>query len=239
MSNSTLSELETRRFRDQIAIERIGPEGQLNIRRCKVAVIGAGGIGSAVLQILSSIGIGSLGIIDFRVVEEISMQRQTLFGGNDLGKLKTILSKERLQHIFSMVNYEIINIEISSNNAQRIFSGYDIIIDTSNETSVIKLSLEACKTLKIPLITGHVNYESCEISVYNFCNEDPKNEIDGKINMVSENLKKGKISIVYHLAGTFICNEVVNLLSTNVSPRFFKRISFDLATYMVKVNDSI
>jgi adenylyltransferase/sulfurtransferase len=190
-------------------------------------------MGSAVLQLLSSMGIGYLGIIDFRLVEESSMQRQTLFGGNDLGKLKTILSKERLQSNFPFVNYEIINLEITKENAERIFSDYDLIVDSTNEPYLSSITLEACQKLFIPAIIGSVYATNGCITLINFkhlVKDENLNEIfENKDEIISE----GKISIAYHFAAVLICNEIINYITLNNKDLRTKRIVFDLSNYKI------
>jgi molybdopterin/thiamine biosynthesis adenylyltransferase len=233
MNNQILSDPELRRFKDQISLPYIGVEGQERIRNFRIAVVGVGGMGSAVLQLLSSMGVGYLGIIDFRLVEESSMQRQTLFGGNDLGKLKTILSKERLQSIFPFVNYEIINLEITKDNAERIFSGYDLIVDTTNERYISSITFESCQKLSIPALFGSVLATNGYVTFINFKNTGK--DILFK-DIFADNAvvgSEGKISIAYHFAAVLLCNEIINFITLNSTNVNAKRVSFDLLKYQI------
>jgi molybdopterin/thiamine biosynthesis adenylyltransferase len=233
MNSQILTDPELRRFKDQISLSYIGVNGQQRIRNFRIAVIGAGGMGSAVLQLLSSMGIGYLGIIDFRLVEESSMQRQTLFGGNDLGKLKTILSKERLQSNFPFVNYEIINLEITNENAERIFSEYDLIVDSTNEPYMSSITLEACKKLLIPALIGSVYATNGYITVIDFKQQEKEGSLNEIFESSAEIISEGKISIAYHFAAVLICNEIINYITLNNSDLHTKRIMFDLSNYKI------
>ena len=233
MNNQILSDPEIRRFKDQISLPYIGLDGQERIRNFRIAVVGVGGMGSAVLQLLSSMGVGYLGIIDFRLVEESSMQRQTLFGGNDLGKLKTILSKERLQSIFPFVNYEIINLEISKDNAERIFSDYDLIVDTTNEPYVSNITFESCLKLSIPTLIGSVLATIGYVTFINFKKTGKSILFNDIFENNTDVISEGKISIAYHFAAVLLCNEIINFITLNTPDVSTKRVSFDLLTYQI------
>ncbi len=236
MNNQILSDPELRRFKDQISLPCIGIEGQQRLKNLRVAVIGAGGIGSALLQHLSSIGIGHLGIIDFRLVEENSMQRQTLFGGNDLGKLKTILSRERLQTIFPFVNYEIINLEITKENSQRIFSKFDFVVDSSNLPVTSSITFEACKNLELPSFYGSVSDRRGMVTIIDF-KKAPKNLIFSDIfNNIFYTNTSGKISLAYNFVAILICNEILNFSISNPTFPYSKRVSFDLTDYRITID---
>ncbi len=235
MNSNILSDSELRRFSDQIAINSIGIEGQLRLKKCRIAVVGAGGLGSVVLQLLSSVGIGYLGIIDYGMVEDKTMQRQTLFGGNDLGKLKSILSKEKLQTIFPGVYYEIINLEITDENAERIFSKFDIVVDASNVRATSVIIFEACSKLAIPAFFGLVASTTGKVTVIDFKNTSKPLVFNDIFENENDTLAIGKISITYNFTATIICNEIVNYITSNYSGLPSKIISFDLAQYNITI----
>src|SRR3972149_11827963 len=105
-----LSDKEKRKFRNQISLDGIGVKGQELIKAAKVLVIGAGSLGAGILQNLSATGIGEIGIIDYQVIKEDRISSQTLYGEKDIGKLKSIVVKERLENIHPSTKYEIHNI---------------------------------------------------------------------------------------------------------------------------------
>src|SRR6266568_689190 len=107
MRSEILTEQELRRFYDQIQLPVLVIIGQEKLKKTNVAVVGAGGLGASVLKYLAAIGIGKIGIIDYSLVEEANIQRQTIYGGNDLGKLKTIITKQHLQELFPLVEFNI------------------------------------------------------------------------------------------------------------------------------------
>ena len=103
MSSELLSPREIRRYSKQIMIPEIGIKGQEKLKQAKVLVVGAGGLGCPVLQYLTVAGVGKISIIEFDMVDESNLQRQVLYGSSDVGKLKSIIAKNRLEHLNSFV----------------------------------------------------------------------------------------------------------------------------------------
>src|SRR6056297_2519389 len=93
---SQLSDNELRRYNRHIIIPGIGQEGQIRIKNSSVLVIGAGGLGCPVLQYLTAAGVGRIGLMDYDMVNETNLPRQILYGAADIGKLKSIISRQRL-----------------------------------------------------------------------------------------------------------------------------------------------
>ena len=103
MEGGILSPREIRRYGKQIMIPEIGIRGQEKLKQAKVLVVGAGGLGCPILQYLTVAGVGKIAIAEFDMVAETNLQRQVLYGSNDVGKLKSIIAKNRLEHLNSMV----------------------------------------------------------------------------------------------------------------------------------------
>jgi adenylyltransferase/sulfurtransferase len=169
-NSKILTAPELRRFKHQINLKDIGLHGQEKIKVSKVVVVGAGGIGAQVLQFLAATGIGNLVIIDDQLVTEESIQIQTLYGGNDLGKLKTIISRQRLQNLYPLTGFDILNLRITSQNAENFLSDCDIVVDASNTVETHYIVNDICKRNKKPWIYGHTAGTSAELTVFNYMN---------------------------------------------------------------------
>ena len=102
MEDGILSPREIRQYSKQIMIPEVGLGGQKKLKQAKVLVIGAGGLGCPVLQYLTVAGVGKIGIAEFDIVNETNLQRQVLYGTEDIGKLKSIIAKKRLEHLISL-----------------------------------------------------------------------------------------------------------------------------------------
>ena len=111
MESGILSPREIRRYSKQIMLPEIGLEGQEKIKKAKVLVVGAGGLGCPVLQYLTAAGTGKIGIVEFDKVDESNLQRQVLYGSLDVGKLKAIIAKNWLENLNSLVDFEIFNLK--------------------------------------------------------------------------------------------------------------------------------
>ena len=109
MNKEKLSKEELRRYSRHLILPEVGKEGQLKLKKAKVLIIGAGGLGCPAALYLTAAGAGTIGIVDFDVVEESNLQRQILFSNEDIGKPKTTIIKRQLEKINN-------NIKRSGNN---------------------------------------------------------------------------------------------------------------------------
>ena len=132
MEYEILTPREIRRYSKQIMIKEIGIAGQEKLKKAKVLVVGAGGLGCPVLQYLTAAGVGKIGIAEFDMVDESNLQRQVLYGSNDVGKLKSIIAKNRLEHLNSLVEFEIFNLRFDASNSLNILKNFDIIVDATD-----------------------------------------------------------------------------------------------------------
>src|SRR5450759_1778208 len=152
MAGNILSPREIRRYSRQILIPEIGIAGQEKLKQAKVIVVGAGGLGCPVLQYLNAAGIGKIGIVEFDMVDETNLQRQVLYGSDDVGKLKSIIAKNRLEHLNSLLEYEIFNLRITSSNSLNILKNFDIIVDATDNFTDRYIINDSCIILDKPLV---------------------------------------------------------------------------------------
>src|SRR6476469_8236045 len=111
---------------------QVGGMGQRRLKEARVAVIGAGGIGSAVIPALAGAGVGTLTIIDSDVVEESNLQRQPIFRERDAGYSKADLALQFVQRLNRFVEARTVQERVTSDNAARLVEGHDLIIDGSD-----------------------------------------------------------------------------------------------------------
>jgi molybdopterin/thiamine biosynthesis adenylyltransferase len=117
MESGNLTPREIRRYHKQIMIPEIGQAGQELLKKARVLVVGAGGLGCPVLQYLAAAGAGKIGIVEFDKVDESNLQRQVLYGSLDVGKLKSIIAKNWLELLNSLIEIEIFNLRLDTTNA--------------------------------------------------------------------------------------------------------------------------
>lgn len=168
MAGTTLTSREVRRYSRQIMIPEVGIAGQEKIRKARVIVVGAGGLGSPVLQYLVAAGVGMAGIAEFDTVDETNLQRQVLYGSDDVGKLKSIIAKERLVHLNSLVEIPILNLRIDAKNAIRAFENYDIVVDATDNYEARYVISDACVILGKPMVHGSVYKSEAQVAVFNY-----------------------------------------------------------------------
>lgn len=163
-----LTEQELRRYQPQIILPGIGQEGQEKIKDSKILVIGAGGLGTPVMQYLTAAGIGRLGIVDNGMIDVPNLQRQVLYGIKDIGKLKTVVSGERLKKQNHKVDFRLYNIRITGDNIMNILDGYDLVIDATDNYKTRYIIDDACvATGKTWIFGGIYGYEG-QVSVFNY-----------------------------------------------------------------------
>src|SRR5688500_14780305 len=131
MSYSTIqfSKEELARYNRHIIIPEFGLEAQQKLKNARVFVVGSGGLGSPVLLYLAAAGVGTIGIIDFDVVDDSNLQRQILFGVESIGVAKVEAAKQRLTALNPHINIEVYNEQLTSKNALDIIKEYDVVAD--------------------------------------------------------------------------------------------------------------
>jgi molybdopterin/thiamine biosynthesis adenylyltransferase len=150
----SLSDEELERYARHIVLPQIGGVGQRKLKAASIAVIGAGGIGSAVIPALAGPGIGRLTIIDSDVVELANLHRQPLFGEDDAGKPKARLAAEFVRRLNHFVDVHPVQERIGPNNAQQLLAAHDLVIDGSDNFATRLAVGDACVSLGIPLLSA-------------------------------------------------------------------------------------
>lgn len=156
------------RYSRQIFIEEIGLEGQKKIRASKVLIIGAGGLGSPVIQYLAAAGIGTLGVVDFDEVELHNLNRQIIHNENTVGVSKVKSAEAFVRNLNHQVQFTGIDKKIDSSNAEEIISQYDIIVDGSDNFTARYLINDTCVKLGKPLVYGSILGFSGQTAVFNY-----------------------------------------------------------------------
>ncbi|QBJ87019.1 HesA/MoeB/ThiF family protein [Chryseobacterium gleum] len=155
------------RYSRQIFIEEIGLEGQKKIKSSKVLVIGAGGLGSPVIQYLAAAGVGTLGVADFDEVELHNLNRQIIHAESRVGLSKVISAEAFVKELNHQVIFKGIEEKINEDNAEEILTQYDVVIDGSDNFSTRYLVNDTCVKLKKTLVYGSILGFSGQVAVFN------------------------------------------------------------------------
>jgi len=150
----SLSDEELERYARHIVLPQVGGTGQRKLKAAKIAVIGAGGIGSAVIPALAGAGIGKLTIIDSDTVEAANLHRQPLFAEADAGKAKAELAASFVRRLNHFVSVDPKPERIAAENAAALLNGHDLVIDGSDNFATRLAVSDACVALGIPLLSA-------------------------------------------------------------------------------------
>src|SRR5262245_581531 len=166
---ATLPELtndEIKRYSRHLIMPEVGVEGQRKLKAASVLCIGAGGLGSPVAMYLAAAGVGTLGLVDFDVVDFSNLQRQILHGTPDVGRSKLASAKDRLQALNPNVNIVTHDLAISSENALELFEPYDVIVDGTDNLPTRYLVNDACVLTGKPNAYGSIFRFEGQASVF-------------------------------------------------------------------------
>jgi adenylyltransferase/sulfurtransferase len=157
---------EVRRYSRHLIIPDVGMIGQKRLKNAKVLCVGAGGLGSPALLYLAAAGVGTLGIVDFDVVDESNLQRQIIHGQSDVGRSKAESARDSIREINPYVNVIVHNEHLDSDNAMQIFEPYDLIVDGTDNFATRYLVNDACVLLGKPYVWGSIYRFDGQASVF-------------------------------------------------------------------------
>jgi sulfur-carrier protein adenylyltransferase/sulfurtransferase len=157
---------EVRRYSRHLIIPDVGKTGQRRLKNARVLCVGAGGLGSPALMYLAAAGVGTLGIVDFDVVDESNLQRQVIHGQSDIGRPKAVSAMETITGINPLVNVVLHEERLDSDNAMEIFAGYDLIVDGTDNFATRYLVNDACVLLGKPYVWGSIYRFDGQASVF-------------------------------------------------------------------------
>jgi len=217
MDGKALSPREIRRYSKQIMIPEVGIKGQELLKKAKVLVVGAGGLGCPVLQYLTVAGVGKISIVEFDMVDETNLQRQILYGSDDVGKLKSIIAKTRLENLNSLGEHEIFNLRLDASNALYILKDFDVIVDATDNLEARYVINDACVILNKPMVHGSIYKYEGMISVFNYkggatyrCFNPQQPDKEHKNPLPSQ---VGLFGVLPGITGTYMANEVIKILT--------------------------
>jgi adenylyltransferase/sulfurtransferase len=215
VANSTLSNEEILRYSRHLIMPEVGMEGQQKLKAAKVLCIGTGGLGSPLALYLAAAGIGTLGLVDFDVVDYTNLQRQIIHSTPDVGRKKLDSAAEKLQAINPFLNIRKFDMRLSSENALALFREFDIIADGTDNFPTRYLVNDACVLTGKPNVYGSIFRFEGQASV--FATEDgpcyrclyPEPPPPGLVPSCAEG---GVLGILPGLVGVMQATEVIKLI---------------------------
>ncbi|MCG7609416.1 MULTISPECIES: adenylyltransferase/sulfurtransferase MoeZ [Mycobacterium] len=161
-----LTREEVTRYSRHLIIPDVGVIGQKRLKNAKVLVIGAGGLGSPTLLYLAAAGVGTIGIVEFDVVDESNLQRQIIHGQSDIGKSKAQSAKESVLEINPLVTVNLHEFRLEPDNAVELFSQYDLILDGTDNFATRYLVNDAAVLAGKPYVWGSIYRFEGQVSVF-------------------------------------------------------------------------
>ncbi|RNL85435.1 adenylyltransferase/sulfurtransferase MoeZ [Halostreptopolyspora alba] len=221
---------EVRRYSRHLIIPDVGMDGQKRLKNAKVLVVGAGGLGSPALLYLAAAGVGTLGIIDFDVVDESNLQRQVIHGQSDVGKPKAESARESIEEVNPYTTVVLHKERLDSSNALEIFDGYDLVLDGTDNFATRYLVNDACVLLNIPYVWGSIFRFDGQVSV--FWNEHGPNYRDlypepPPPGMVPSCAEGGVLGVLCASIGSVMVNEAIKLIAGIGDPLVGRLMIFD------------
>ncbi|HEX6314167.1 MAG TPA: molybdopterin-synthase adenylyltransferase MoeB [Gemmatimonadaceae bacterium] len=154
------------RYSRHLILPEIGVDGQRALRRARILLVGAGGLGSPAALYLAAAGVGTIGLVDFDVVDLSNLQRQVLHGTSDIGRSKLDSAKDRLREVNPGVHVEAFPVRFSAQNAREIATGFDLILDGTDNFGTRYLVNDLAVLLGVPNVYGSIFRFDGQASVF-------------------------------------------------------------------------
>jgi sulfur-carrier protein adenylyltransferase/sulfurtransferase len=161
-----LTREEVARYSRHLIIPDLGVDGQKRLKNAKVLVIGAGGLGSPALLYLAAAGVGTIGIVEFDVVDESNLQRQIIHGQSDIGRSKAESARDSIREINPLVTVHLHELRLEPDNAVDLFKSYDLILDGTDNFATRYLVNDAAVLAGKPYVWGSIYRFEGQVSVF-------------------------------------------------------------------------
>ncbi|MDQ1718053.1 MAG: sulfur-carrier protein adenylyltransferase/sulfurtransferase, partial [Pseudonocardiales bacterium] len=212
----TLTIDEVRRYSRHLIIPDVAMAGQKRLKNAKVLCIGAGGLGSPALLYLAAAGVGTLGIVEFDVVDESNLQRQIIHGQSDIGRSKAQSARDSVLEINPLVTVNLHEERLDTSNVLEIFADYDLIVDGTDNFATRYLVNDAAVLLGKPYVWGSIYRFEGQVSVFwdkygpNYRDLYPSPPPPGMVPSCAEG---GVLGVICAAIGSVMVNEAIKLIT--------------------------
>lgn len=231
----TFSKEELERYSRHLIIPEFNIEGQRKLKQAKVLVVGTGGLGAPLLLYLTAAGVGTIGILDYDIVDDSNLQRQVLFSTKDVGRPKVEAAKERLEGLNPHVKFITHNVQLHSSNALDIIKDYDLVADGTDNFPTRYLVNDATVLLGKPNVYASIFRFDGQVTVFNYEFEDgtrgpnyrdlyPTPPPPGLVPSCAEG---GVIGVLPGIVGSLQASEVIKVISGVGEPLVGRLFQFD------------
>ncbi len=238
-----LTNPELTRYARHIAIPEFGLEGQKKLKAASVLVVGAGGLGSPVLLYLAAAGVGTIGIVDFDLVDDSNLQRQVLYNVNDVGLSKAVTAKKKLEALNPFIKINVYQEAYTKENALRIIENYDIVADGTDNFPTRYLTNDACVLAnKVNVYASIFRFEG-QVSVFNYLDSNGERGPNYRDlfpsppppGMVPNCAEGGVLGVLPGIIGSMQANEVIKIITGVGEPLSGRLFLFDAASFITRI----
>ena len=221
---------EIRQYSRHLIMPEVGIEGQRRLKAAKVLMIGAGGLGSPLGLYLAAAGVGTLGVVEFDVVDESNLHRQVLFSHADVGRPKLTAAVERLRGINPYITLQPHPLRLDSSNALELFAPYDIVVDGTDNFQTRYLVNDACVLTGKPNVYGSIFRFEGQVSIFWGARGPcyrclfPEPPPPGLVPSCAEG---GVLGVLPGIIGALQANEVIKLIVGAGEPMIGRLLLFD------------
>ena len=218
------------RYRRHLALPEFGLEGQQALLDARVLLIGMGGLGCPLAQYLAAAGVGTLGLVDFDVVDASNLQRQVLYGVADIGRPKLDVAVERIHALNPDVQVDVHRLQLDSGNAMEILAAYDVIVDGTDNFPTRYLINDACVLLGKPNVHGSIFQFEGQATVFDARHGPcyrclyPEPPPPGAVPSCAEG---GVLGVLPGLVATIQATETIKLLTGIGDPLYGRLLRYD------------
>lgn len=211
-----LTREELGRYSRQIMLPQLGLAGQQRLRGASVLVMGAGGLGSPVLQYLAAAGVGRIGIVDDDVVDVSNLQRQVIHGTPDVGRPKVASAAEKVRQLNPGVVVDEHHVRLTSSNALEILGDYHLVVDGTDNFPTRYLVSDAAELLGIPCVWGAIFQFNGQVAVFHaghgptYRDVFPEPPAPGSVPSCAQG---GVVGVLPGMVGTAMANEAIKLIT--------------------------
>ncbi|HEV2886046.1 MAG TPA: adenylyltransferase/sulfurtransferase MoeZ [Jatrophihabitans sp.] len=221
---------EVRRYSRHLIIPDVAMVGQKRLKNAKVLCVGAGGLGSPALMYLAAAGVGTLGIVEFDVVDESNLQRQIIHGQSDIGRPKADSARDSVREINPLVNVVVHDTRLDNDNVLEIFGQYDLIVDGTDNFATRYLVNDAAVLLDKPYVWGSIYRFDGQASVFwnrygpNYRDLYPDPPPPGMVPSCAEG---GVLGVLCASIGSIMATEAIKLITGVGEPLVGRLMVYD------------
>jgi sulfur-carrier protein adenylyltransferase/sulfurtransferase len=211
-----MTEEENIRYNRQIILPNWGIEAQEKVKTSRVLVIGAGGLGCPALSYLAAAGVGTIGIMDYDIVEVSNLQRQVIYTTTDVGRNKALAASQKLKAFNPLVHIITIEKALDKKNALETIASYDVIVDATDNFETRYLINDTCVILNKPFVFASILGFEGQVSVFNYKNGPTYRCLYPEAPAKENTPNCNENGVIGALAGTVGCiqaNEVLKIIS--------------------------